>query len=67
MLRWLLALVLLAAAPAAAQIPHLKDDRLIVDGKPFLILGGELGNSSASSRQWLRPKWQRLKDAHLNT
>ena len=25
--------------------------QLIVDGKPFLILGGELGNSSASSVQ----------------
>ncbi|WP_066798974.1 DUF5597 domain-containing protein [Sphingomonas soli] len=67
MLRWLLSLVLLAASPAAAQIPHFKDDRLIVDGKPFLILGGELGNSSASNREWLRPKWQRMKDAHLNT
>ncbi|RYY23082.1 MAG: hypothetical protein EOP62_21420 [Sphingomonadales bacterium] len=67
MFRWLVALLLLAAAPAAAQIPHFKDGRLIVDGKPFLILGGELGNSSASHRDWLKPKWQRLKDANLNT
>ncbi|RYD48197.1 MAG: hypothetical protein EOP60_16115, partial [Sphingomonadales bacterium] len=67
MLRWLLALVMLFAAPAAAQVPHLKDGRLIVDGKPFLILGGELGNSSASNREWLRPKWQKLKAANLNT
>ena len=67
MLRWLLALLLLSAAPAAAQIPHFKDGRLIVDGKPFLILGGELGNSSASDREWLRPKWQKLKAANLNT
>ncbi|RYD54087.1 MAG: hypothetical protein EOP60_08635 [Sphingomonadales bacterium] len=67
MLRWLFALVLLIAAPAAAQVPHLKDGRLIVDGKPFLILGGELGNSSASHREWLRPKWAKLKAANLNT
>ncbi|MES2988674.1 MAG: DUF5597 domain-containing protein [Pseudomonadota bacterium] len=67
MFRWLFALLLLAATPAAAQIPHLRDGRLIVDGKPFLILGGELGNSSASDRAWLKPKWAKLKAANLNT
>lgn len=67
MFRWLLALLLLAAAPAVAQTPYLKDGRLIVDGKPYLILGGELGNSSASHREWLKPKWQKLRQAHLNT
>ena len=60
-------LLLILAAPAFAQAPHLKDGRLIVDGQPFLILGGELGNSSASHRDWLKPRWQKLKDAHLNT
>ncbi|AQR73821.1 DUF5597 domain-containing protein [Sphingomonas sp. LM7] len=59
--------LLFAAVPAAAQIPHLKNDQLIVDGKPFLVLGGELGNSSASDRQWLGPHWARLKAMHLNT
>jgi len=63
----LLPLLLFAAAPAAAQIPHLRDDQLIVDGKPFLVPGGELGNSSASSRAWLGPHRQRLKAMHLNT
>jgi beta-galactosidase GanA len=68
MLRWLASLVLLLTAlPAAAQIPHLKDGQLIVDGRPFLILGGELGNSSASHRAWLQPRWQRMKAMHLNT
>ncbi len=67
-MRWLLAPILsLAALPAAAQIPHLADGRLIVDGKPFLILGGELGNSSASSRAFMAPHWQRLRAMHLNT
>jgi len=68
MLRLLLSLALASVAlPAAAQVPHLKDGQLIVDGKPFLILGGELGNSSASERAWLRPHWARLKAMHLNT
>jgi beta-galactosidase GanA len=68
MIRWLASLLLLfAAVPAFAQTPHLKDGQLIVDGKPFLILGGELGNSSASEREWLQPHWARLKAMHLNT
>jgi beta-galactosidase GanA len=67
MLRWLSALVLFLAAPAFAQAPHLEGGRLIVDGKPFLIRGGELGNSSATDRAWLAPHWQRLKALHLNT
>lgn len=72
MLARLLALLLFGgAAPAAAQVPHLAErgetKQLIVDGKPFLILGGELGNSSASDREWLRPHWARLKAMHLNT
>lgn len=67
MLRWLSALALLLATPALAQTPHLKGGQLIVDGKPFLIRGGELGNSSATDRAWLKPHWQRLKALHLNT
>ncbi|WP_404337107.1 DUF5597 domain-containing protein [Sphingomonas sp. MMS12-HWE2-04] len=67
MLRRLLILLLLAATPAAAQTPHFAGGQLIVDGKPFLILGGELGNSSASNREWLKPHWPRLKAMHLNT
>jgi beta-galactosidase GanA len=41
--------------------------RLIVDGKPFLILGGELANSSASSLAYLAPAWARFEKLHLNT
>ncbi|WP_294332361.1 DUF5597 domain-containing protein [uncultured Sphingomonas sp.] len=66
--RWTaLLLALLAAPPATAQIPALRHGQLIVDGKPFLILGGELGNSSASERAWLAPAWPRLQAMHLNT
>jgi beta-galactosidase GanA len=40
---------------------------LIVDGKPFLIRGGELGNSSASSLSWLAPHWKTFRELRLNT
>src|SRR5688572_10246049 len=41
--------------------------QLLVDNKPFLILGGELGNSSASSSDYMRAIWPRLKQMNLNT
>src|SRR5690242_2304072 len=41
--------------------------QLIVDGKPFLILGGELGNSTASSLDYMRPFWKKFKAMNLNT
>src|ERR1700754_1261515 len=31
--------------------------QLTIDNRPFLILGGELGNSSASSMDYMRPYW----------
>jgi hypothetical protein len=45
----------------------LDKNQLLVDGKPFLILGGELGNSSASNAAWLKPAWSHLKEMNLNT
>src|SRR5215831_19355994 len=41
--------------------------QLIVDGKPFLILGGELHNSSSSSLIYMKPVWPKLAAMHLNT
>ncbi len=69
------ALIVLFAmiAPGQAQenIPHLEKrenvTQLIVDGKPFLILGGELYNSSSSSLSYMQPIWPRLAALHLNT
>jgi beta-galactosidase GanA len=53
------------------QLPHLITKgftkQLIVDGKPFLVLGGELGNSSASSNAYMKPHWKKLADMQLNT
>ena len=56
---------------AQSRMPHLRKQgtatQLIVDGKPFLILGGELGNSTASDLDYLRPSWARFRALHLNT
>lgn len=41
--------------------------QLLVHNKPFLILGGELGNSSASSDEYMRPIWPKLRLMNLNT
>ena len=65
-------LAVLLAVPAAAQeIPRLERrgeaTQLTLDGEPFLILGGELGNSEASSRAAMRPHWEKLRAMHLNT
>lgn len=53
------------------QIPHLikqgKTTQLIVDDKPFLILGGELGNSSFTSMEYMEPIWPKLKTMNMNT
>ncbi|MBC8027155.1 MAG: DUF5597 domain-containing protein [Steroidobacteraceae bacterium] len=61
----------LLVATANATAPHLEKQgttqNLVVDGKPFLILGGELGNSSAASAEYMKPHWPRLKAMNLNT
>ena len=41
--------------------------RLMIDRQPYLVLGGELGNSSASSLAYMKPCWQHLKEMNLNT
>lgn len=52
------------------NIPHLRKSgnvtQLIVDNKPFLILGGELHNSSSSSLEYMKPIWSKLTKMHLN-
>jgi beta-galactosidase GanA len=62
-----LLLTLAAHAGAPRLEKHGTTQQLIVDEKPFLILGGELGNSSSSSAEYMRPHWPRLKAMHLNT
>ena len=63
--------ILLAAVTVLAQdAPHLEkrgeNTQLIVDGKPFLLLSGELLNSSSSSLDYMKPIWPRLAEAGLN-
>ena len=54
------------------DIPHLKKNennitQLIVNGKPYIMLAGELMNSSASTLESMAPKWKQLKALNLNT
>jgi hypothetical protein len=41
--------------------------QLIADGRPVLLLGGQLHNSSPSSPEYMRPVWERLADAGIRT
>jgi len=62
-----LATLPLHAAPLPALVETGKTTQLHVDGKPFLMLAGELHNSSASSAAYMAPLWPKLKAMHLNT
>src|SRR5450755_792064 len=69
------ALALVARAqtkPAAPAIPHLEKcgqaTQLIVDGKPFLVLGGELSNTVSSDTERMKVVWPLLSGkVHMNT
>ena len=52
-------------APRIAKIDGVH--RLLVNDKPYLILGGELGNSSSSDLKDLSGHWAVMKAANLNT
>ena len=58
-------------AQVSSSIPRLVKNgnsiQLLVNNKPYLIFGGELGNSSASSNEYMRPIWPKLKQMNLNT
>jgi beta-galactosidase GanA len=41
--------------------------QLMVNGKPFIILGGELGNSTATTTENMKTVWPKLKTMNLNT
>ncbi|KAA6301912.1 MAG: hypothetical protein EZS26_001915 [Candidatus Ordinivivax streblomastigis] len=41
--------------------------QLIVNGKPFIFLSGELNNSTSSNLDYLAPRMENLKDRHLNS
>lgn len=56
---------------ASSQIPHLVSNKwskqLHVKGKPFLMLAGELQNSSLSSAEYMDTVWQKMRDTNINT
>ena len=60
----------LAGLAAAAELPRLVEREgrhaLLVDGKPFLVLGAQVHNSSNSPRA-LDRVWPAVADAHANT
>lgn len=74
-LAYLLLLVSIVAqfqfVAAQNSLPSLRKQgdvtQFVVDGQPFILLGGELGNSSASTIQNMQPIWPKLKAIHLNT
>lgn len=67
----LLAMAFHTTTVGAEEIPHLVRQgtatQLIVDGKPFVMLAGELHNSSASSLAYMAPMWDKLVALNLNT
>jgi hypothetical protein len=52
-------------------VPYLKEQgtakQLIVDGKPFVALSGELGNNTATHMDYLKPVWPILTWGNLNS
>lgn len=53
------------------KIPHLQKQgtatQLIVNGKPFLILGGEVANTASSSLDYMNTVWPNLNKLNFNT
>lgn len=56
---------------AQVTIPHLETNEfgthLMVHRKPYIVLGGELSNSTATTMQNMKPVWPKLKALNLNT
>ena len=63
--------IALTASAQDNDIPHLQQTKngpqLMVDGQPFIMLAGELHNSSTGSSHYMAPIWQRMADKNLNT
>ena len=61
----------LIRAQPSNSLPHLARDhgatQIMVDGKPFLVRGGELENSSASSLSYMETVWPKIVAMRCNT
>ena len=55
----------------SSQLPYLDKSEnstlLIVDGKPYIMLGGELRNSTSSSEEYMKNVWADMAAINLNT
>ncbi len=53
------------------QIPHLEKQgtaaHLVVNGKPQLLISGELHNSTCGGFDYMRPVWKKLAEKNLNS
>lgn len=56
-----------AQAPGPSLQPVGDRHQLFVDGEPFTMLAGELGNSTATTLTSMEPVWPRLEALNLNT
>ena len=70
----MLIIYFLTGISSAAQnpaLPYFKQQgsaiQLYINEKPFFMRAGELGNSSASSLEYLRPFWPHMVEMHVNT
>ena len=71
-LLWALAPIYAQTSSADPSLPHLEKrglaTQLIVDGKPYLALSGELSNTISSNLEYMKTVWPMLADrVHLNT
>ena len=62
----------MCACLMAQELPRLNKTRdgrtqLLVDGKPFIALSGELHNSTTGSVEYMADVWKRMAALHMNT
>ena len=69
LLLWFIAMN--CAAQTTSTLPRVRQNgsvkQLFVDDRPFVMLAGELHNSSASSIEYMKPVWEKLGSLRLNT
>src|SRR6478752_6928180 len=58
-----------ASAQHVLSLPTIdkSSKQLLINHQPYLMLGGELANSSAASSAYLNKIWPKLSALHLNT
>lgn len=58
---------IMASTQTPRLVPTEWSKQLHVKGKPFLMLAGELQNSSLTSSEYMDTVWRKMKDANINT